>query len=300
MTININPELFKDSIVPSIKASGYIYTYDESGICGYHSFKVKGVGEIKVAEHVEISGSCSIKSITLNIIEALLYEEVIITGPLNVPLCFEGKGIIETSTNLNLSECFQWEFPDVIKMKLMNVLSQKPEYITTDLRELLNLHRITLPELGEGIDYDACNVMENLNNQDKIKFHVLKSKVVGFRSEEMVRNWLVGILYYNNLPCVVFLNAYWDNYSNYPLRYILNTSAFKEVVTYIKSLLFPVSDFDGINLYNTNHDINSIKFRLNTESYTMVLDEPLSQQALIEMDNNISKFLSLYTSYRNI
>jgi hypothetical protein len=72
------------------------------------------------------------------------------------------------------------------------------------------------------------------------------------------------------------------------------------VVTYIKSLLFPVNDFDGINLYNTNHDINSIKFRLNTESYTMVLDEPLSQQALIEMDNNISKFLSLYTSYRNI
>lgn len=300
MTININPELFKDNNIPSIKASGYIYTYDESEICGYHSFKVKGVGEIKVAEHVEISGSCSIKSITLNIIEALLYEEVIITGPLNVPLCFEGKGIIETSTNLNLSECFQWEFPDVIKMKLMNVLSQKPEYITTDLRELLNLHRITLPELGEGIDYDACNVMENLNNQDKIKFHVLKSKVVGFRSEEMVRNWLVGILYYNNLPCVVFLNAYWDNYSNYPLRYILNTSAFKEVVTYIKSLLFPVSDFDGINLYNTNHDINSIKFRLNTESYTMVLDEPLSQQALIEMDNNINKFLSLYTSYRNI
>lgn len=300
MTININPELFINNVIPNIKASGYIHLYDESGICGYHPFKVKGIGEINIAEHVEVSGSSSIKSITLNIIEALLYEEVLITGPLHVPLCFEGRGIIETSTNFNLDECFQWEFPDVIKTKLMNILSLKPEYITTDLRELLNLHRITLPELGEGIDFDACNVMQNLNNQNKIKFHVLKSKVVGFRSEEMIRNWLVGVLYYNNLPCVIFLNAYWDNYSNYPLRYILNTSMFKDVIIYIKSLLFPLTEYDGMDIYDTNHDANTIRFRLKTDSYTMVLDEPLSQQALIEMDNNISKFLSFYTSYRDI
>lgn len=299
MTLNVNPSILNGVYLPPITSEGYLLTYDKGLACGGIEFNIQAEGTASLLDYVEILGGIEINPPVLNICKLLTYYELNIEGPIFIPICFEGRGTIKTYTNYPSNDCFQWEFPDSLKNKIMSILSLKPEYTTTDLRELLSVHRITLPELGEGIDYDIPGVLDNLKSQDRIKFHVLKSKVIGFRSEEMVRNWLVGVIEYNSYPCAIFLNAYWDEYSNYPLRYILSSMAFREMVTYVKSLLACFKDYSDIDLYNTNHDANTLKFRLNTD-YTMVLDTPLNKEALIEMDTNIGKFLSIYTSYKNI
>lgn len=300
MTININPNILNNVSLSPMTAKGYLNSYKNMELCGYAPIEFISSGKGEITKYIEANGGIEIGPLTLNIVDWLTYREIHVKGPLEIPLCISGRGIIDVYKTYKNSECFQWEFPDSIKSKIMSILSLKPEYTTEDLRELLNVHRITLPELGEGIDYEVPDVMEGINNQDRIKFHILRSKVVGYISERMVRNWLVGVVEYNSQPCALFMNAYWDTFSPYPLRYILNVGVFREMVIYIKSILFPNVNCGTGDIYNTAQDSNTMRFRLRSESYTLVLEQPLTQEALVEMDKNVSKFLALYTSYKNI
>lgn len=298
--INVNPDVWLGRPAPIIWGEGRVLAFDESEACGFHAYKIVGVGEIALLDHIEIIGGVDINTPTLEIENVLRYEETLVTGPLTIPICFSGVGIVEVSNSFNTQPCFQWEFPDALKRKIMSVLSLKPLYVTNDLNEILGVHRLLLPELGEGIDFELPGVRDNLSKQSRIQFKVLKSKTVGTIAERVVRNWLVGVLCYDDEPCLILMNAYWDEYTNYPLRYILGSLRFKNMIEFIQSLLFPKQCSNGINLYNTEHDANTLRFKLRSESYTMVLENSLTPKELMEMDKNISKFLSIYTSYVNV
>lgn len=179
-----------------------------------------------------------------------------------------------------------------------------PLYITKDLNLLWDNHRPFVPELGDIIPFNQLSKV-NYRKQDRVLFKILAvTKNCG--TNQVRTNWIVTLVEYQGQPVLVLLNHMWDEIINYPHRYILNRSLYRQLLNYLLSLfqeekgLIRMDGTINKELYCIAPPVPSKEMRVIDcftskweENCVTVEDSAAQAEQLI---STIDRFISIYTN----
>lgn len=283
----------------TLNLQGPLVTLKEACISGFLPLQIKAIGSLTSHKPVYIN-SLDL-GINLNLLSKIYsYKQIEIKDGLDIPLdfCVTGSLEIEDYRKKNIDPNIDFLYPN-LEMKLKELLELPKDYITYDLRILIQDHCNLIPEIGTIIHFSNCT-LKNFREQDKVRIEVFDTKLLhSSRATHEMRNmWLSAVVYFEDTPTLWLLNEYWDRVVDHPLRFVLNLPSFSRMILYLRSLIqLDPGEKDIINILRTD----PMQSYAKTTSYPIgnlkIFNNPMKEEDVMELYRITEKFVTLHKEY---
>ncbi|MEI2419541.1 hypothetical protein V6O07_04650, partial [Arthrospira platensis SPKY2] len=283
----------------TLNIQGIILNYKQICIDGSFPLKIGLQGSITHTKPVYINQIDLTVDFNL-LMKAHTYKQIFIRNDLDlsIQLCLTGSIEVEDYRKKDINPLTDILYPN-LEMKLKELLDIPKDYITYDLRILIENHNNLLPEIGEIIHF-SCNTLTNFREQDKVRIEVTDSKILheSRSSYERRKVWLSAIVYFEDIPTLWLLNEYWDRVVDHPLRFVLNLPSFSRMITFLRSLIqLDENEKDIINILRTD----PMQSYAKTTSYPVgnlkIFNNPMKEEDVQCLFEIVTKFITLHKEY---
>lgn len=283
----------------TLNIQGPLITYKEACLEGFFPLEINLIGSLSQHKLLDLN-TLDLGIEFYLLIQGSAFKEVSINGDidLSMGLCMTGSLEMEDYRTKNIDPNIDILYPH-LEMKLKELIDLPKDYITYDLRILIDNHTEVIPEIGYIIHFSNCT-LQNFRNQDKVRIEVTDTKeLYSYGPTHDRRNiWLSAIVYFEDIPTLWLLNEYWDRVIDHPLRFVLNLPSFSRMIQYLRSLIVLDPEEEGvINILRTD----PMQSYAKTTSYPIgnlkIFNNPMKESDVQYLYEIVTRFVTLHKQY---